>query len=74
MRSCCRCDRHGRARFAGALALGGTLWEMGLTRTGAFKYNFPDVLGVPLWLPGLYAHAAALALAIARALRGPSTP
>lgn len=65
-----RSTRASTLAFAGALALGGTLWEIGLTRTGAFTYNFPDVLGVPLWLPGLYAHGAALALAIARALRG----
>jgi hypothetical protein len=64
-----RTTRASTLAFAGLLGLGGMLWEIGLTRTGAFRYNFPDVLGVPLWLPGLYMHGAALALAIARALR-----
>ena len=67
-----RSTRPSTLAFAGLLALGGTLFEIGLTGTGAFVYRFPDVLGVPMWLPGLYMHAAALGLAIARAIRPPA--
>ncbi len=48
------------------LALLGTLFEVMLSSTGAFYYQHPDFLGVPRWLPGIYLHAAPLALRIAR--------
>jgi hypothetical protein len=44
--------------------LGGTLFESGLSATGAFAYLEPSVVGVPLWLPGLYLHLALLIRAI----------
>lgn len=68
-----RTTRPSTLAFAGLLALGGVLFEIGLSSTGAFVYRFPDMFGVPLWLPGLYMHGAALGLAIARALRA-ATP
>ena len=36
----------------------GTLTEMILVNAGAFSYTHPDILGVPYWLPGLYACAS----------------
>jgi hypothetical protein len=64
-----RSTRASTIGFAGALAIAGTVFEMALSSTGAFKYRHPDVFGVPLWLPGLYAHAAGFGLALARSLR-----
>jgi hypothetical protein len=60
--------RGSAALFAGALltAVGGSLFESALSATGAFAYAMPDALGVPIWLPGLYLHAAMLARAIDR--------
>jgi hypothetical protein len=43
-----------------AAAVGGTLFEAGLSATGAFHYLVPDFLGVPMWLPALYLHVALL--------------
>ena len=43
------------------LAVGGTLFEAGLSSTGAFHYLHPDLLGVPMWLPGIYLHAGLIA-------------
>lgn len=54
---------------AGGLAIGGTAFEMALSSTGAFSYTYPDIGGVPLWLPGLYMHGAPLAMALVRAIR-----
>ncbi len=54
---------------AAGLAVGGTAFEMALTSTGAFSYRAPDVLGVPMWLPGLYLHGAPLAMAVVRRIR-----
>ncbi len=42
-------------------AITGTLIEMWLVAAGAFVYVHPDFIGVPYWLPGLYA-CASLAL------------
>ena len=42
------------------LALVGSLFEAGLSSTGAFQYRRPDVLLVPVWLPALYLHASLL--------------
>lgn len=42
-------------------AITGTLIEMWLVAAGAFAYVHPDFIGVPYWLPGLYA-CASLAL------------
>jgi hypothetical protein len=53
------------------LAAAGTAVEAILAGVGAFAYANPDLLGVPIWLPGLYLHGAPLALALARALSEP---
>ena len=39
-------------------AVGGALFEAGLSSTGAFHYRHPDVLHVPVWLPALYLHVS----------------
>ncbi|GAC1565728.1 MAG: hypothetical protein NVS3B14_04460 [Ktedonobacteraceae bacterium] len=39
-------------------AITGTLIEMILIAAGAFSYLHPDMLGVPYWLPGIYACAS----------------
>ena len=39
-------------------AVTGTLVEMILANAGVFSYIHPDILGVPYWLPGLYACAS----------------
>lgn len=39
-------------------AITGTLVEMILVNAGVFSYTHPDILGVPYWLPGLYACAS----------------
>lgn len=39
-------------------AVTGTLVEMILVKGGVFSYTHPDILGVPYWLPGLYACAS----------------
>ena len=49
------------------LAAAGTGAEAILSAAGTFAYANPDLLGVPIWLPGLYLHGAPLALALARA-------
>jgi len=64
-----RTTRPSTIAFAIALAIAGTTFEIGLSSTGAFRYWFPDLFGVPMWLPGLYVHGAPLGLAIARRLR-----
>ena len=40
------------------VAITGTLIEMILISAGAFAYLHPDFLGVPYWLPCLYAIAS----------------
>lgn len=45
------------------LALAGTLIEALVASTGFFAYARPDLLGVPIWLPGLYLVGAPAALA-----------
>jgi len=47
--------------FSLVTAITGTLIEMILVSAGAFAYLHPDMLGVPYWLPGIYA-CASLAL------------
>ncbi|HVB73235.1 MAG TPA: hypothetical protein VNE38_06725 [Ktedonobacteraceae bacterium] len=47
--------------FSLITAISGTLVEMILVAAGAFSYVHPDLLGVPYWLPGIYA-CASLAL------------
>lgn len=49
-----------------AVAIGGCLFEGTLASTGAFYYTKPDIYYVPIWLFGLYLHAALLTRAIAR--------
>src|SRR5437588_2870568 len=39
-------------------AITGTLIEMILVASGAFSYLHPDILGVPYWLPFIYACAS----------------
>jgi hypothetical protein len=51
--------------FSLLLAIAGTGAEAILSAAGTFAYANPDLLGVPIWLPGLYLHGAPLALAIA---------
>ena len=55
--------------FALGVAGGGVIVELVLTSLGAFTYRFPDVLGLPWWLPGLYAHGTPLALALAQRMQ-----
>jgi hypothetical protein len=57
--------------FSLLLAAAGTGAEAILSAAGTFAYANPDLLGVPIWLPGLYLHGAPLALALARALSEP---
>lgn len=40
------------------LAIGGTLVEAGISAIGQVAYTRNDMIGVPLWLPGLYLHGA----------------
>jgi len=44
--------------LASVTAVTGTLTEMILVNAGVFSYTHPDILGVPYWLPGLYACAS----------------
>ena len=44
--------------FSLVTAITGTLVEMTLVAAGAFSYLHPDVLGVPYWLPCMYACAS----------------
>jgi hypothetical protein len=46
--------------------LGGALAEMTLVHVGAFAHLQPDILGIPIWLPGLYFAAAPVIGHIAR--------
>ena len=57
--------------FSLLLAAAGTGAEAILSAAGTFAYTNPDLLGVPIWLPGLYLHGAPLALALAAALSEP---
>jgi hypothetical protein len=61
--------RTSRAMWLHALgtALTGTLAEATLSATGAFSYVVAGRVGnVPVWLPGLYLHAALLARSVER--------
>jgi hypothetical protein len=62
-------------------ALGGALFEAGLSSTGAFQYRAPGVWLVPAWLPALYLHASLMTreaclafLALARDGESPGAP
>ena len=46
------------------MAIAGTAVEMILTNAGVFSYADPQMLGVAVWLPTLYAHAALLIVRI----------
>jgi hypothetical protein len=48
------------------LAVGGPAVEALLAGAGTFEYANPDLVGIPLWLPGLYLHGGPLALGVAR--------
>ena len=64
-------DRTSRgALLAFGVAVIGTLGEIALIEQGAYSYARPDVLGVPMWLPMLYA-AGATALGHAAAAIAP---
>lgn len=52
--------------FAAIVGVGGTTIEIVLSALGSFHYAHPSFLGVPYWLPALYAHAAPLGLALTR--------
>lgn len=54
------------ATFGLMVAIGGSAIEISLSALGTFHYVNSDLLGIPLWLPALYAHAAPLGLALTR--------
>jgi hypothetical protein len=54
--------------FGIALAAAGCAVEAIEIELGWFAYADPDVIGVPLWLAGIYLHGAPLALDVARRL------
>jgi len=53
-------------------AITGTLIEMILAAAGAFSYLHPDFVGVPYWLPGIYACASLAVGDLGRSLITPS--
>src|SRR5581483_11797290 len=50
-------------------AITGTLIEMILVTAGAFSYLHPDIIGVPYWLPFIYAFASLAVGDLGRSLR-----
>jgi hypothetical protein len=54
-------------------AITGTLVEMTLVAAGAFSYLQPDILGVPYWLPLMYACASLAVGDLGRSLMYSST-
>ena len=50
-------------------AITGTLIEMTLVAAGAFSYLQPDILGVPYWLPFMYACASLAVGDLGRSLK-----
>jgi len=54
------------ALFCVLVMVAGTGWEIMWSGIGMFTYVHPDVLGVPVWLPLLYANAAAAVEAASR--------
>lgn len=52
---------------AGAFVAGPAV-EASLSALGLFGYTHPDLLGFPLWLPGIYLNAAWASAAVDRAL------
>jgi hypothetical protein len=61
-----RPDRALLVPYGIALAIAGCLVEAAEIQLGWFAYAEPDVIGIPLWLPGIYLHGAPLALGVAR--------
>jgi hypothetical protein len=53
-----------------AIAAGGSLGEAVFSWLGLMRYPRPDFLGLPLWLPALWLHAALLARDLGRAWYG----
>lgn len=53
-------------------AITGTLVEMTLVAAGAFSYLQPDILGVPYWLPFMYACASLAVGDVGRSLMSSS--
>lgn len=68
-----RSDRVIVALFSVLLAIGGTLFELGVNYAGLAHYEVHGLLLVPLWLPALYLQGAPLALVMTRWLRGQPT-
>lgn len=68
----------GRSLPAGGLALAaalvGPIVEMTLVSRGAFLHLQPDVFGVPMWLPALYACASVFVGPLGLALHGAWPP
>lgn len=50
--------------YAAATALTGTLVEALLVALGQFEYLRPDLIGVTIWLPGIYLHAGLLGVTL----------
>jgi hypothetical protein len=57
------------ALYSIGLGAGGAIYESTLSSTGAFTYLVPVLFRVPIWLPGLYAHGAPLAISMALTMR-----
>lgn len=62
------------AVFSIGLAVFGTAWEAALSHTGEFTYMHPTSLGVPAWLPFLYAMGAPAACSLVALLERPDLP
>jgi monoamine oxidase len=56
--------------YSVALAIGGAAGESVLTMIGLMNYPQGELFGVPLWLPGIWLHAALFSRAISRAWFG----
>ncbi len=65
-----RGDSPGLLVFCAVSAVAGTGWEILWSGMGMFTYVHPDLLGVPVWLPALYLHAAPAAEATRRLIDG----
>jgi hypothetical protein len=50
--------------FSIALAIVGTLYEILLSGSNTYTYLGAQLLGVPIWLPGLYLHAGPFLIAV----------
>jgi hypothetical protein len=57
--------------YCASFATIGTAYEMALVAAGVFSYAEPEVLGVQVWLPGLYLVAGLLGVTLARTFPAP---